>query len=120
MHNSTKFRNEHILLSVLLAPLASVTRLIKIATFTHDLLVMALLNLKKGMNKDVLTVRLKQMGQSGAIRLHEYLLGLTRQWLTKSQLTSITLDADSAVKTVKLKHNLAILAIGRNSILLVF
>lgn len=100
MHNSTKFRNVHILLSVLLASLSGVNRLIKIATFTHDPLVMALLNLKKGMNKDVLAVRLKQMGQSGAIRLHEYLLGLTRQWLTKSQLTSITLDADSTVKTV--------------------
>jgi len=100
MYNATKFTTVQIMLSVVLACLAGVSRLAKIATFTGDALVMALLGLKKGLNKDVISVQLKQLGQAGAIKLHEYLLGLTSRWLSNSQLVRITLDADSTVKTV--------------------
>ncbi len=100
MHNSTKFINVQILLAVILASFVGINRLIKIAAFTYDSLVMALLGLNKGLNKDVISVRLKQLGQAGAIKLQEYLFGLTTNWLTKSQLEHITLDADSTVKTV--------------------
>jgi hypothetical protein len=83
-----------------LASFAGINRLKRIAAFTHDALVKALLGLETGLNKDVISTRLKELGQAGAILLQEYLFGLTTQWLTKSQLERITLDADSTVKTV--------------------
>jgi hypothetical protein len=100
MYNSSKFTTVQIMLSVVLSCLVGVNRLSKIAAFSRDSLVMALLGLKKGLNKDVISVRLKQLGQAGAIKLQQYLLELTSRWLTNSQLTRITLDADSTVKTV--------------------
>jgi len=100
MHNSTKFSNAQVLVSVVLASFSGINRLLRISMFTRDALVMALLNLKQGLNKDVISVRLKELGQAGAIKLQEYLFGLTTNWLTKSQLNSITVDADSTVKTV--------------------
>ncbi len=100
MHNSTKFSNAQVLVSVVLASFSGINRLMRIAMFTRDALIMALLNLQQGLNKDVISVRLKELGQAGAIKLQEYLFGLTTDWLTKSQLNSITVDADSTVKTV--------------------
>jgi len=75
-------------------------RLKRIAAFTHDALVMKLLTLKKGLNNDVISVRLKQLAQAGAIPLQEHLFGLTRKWLKNSALVTATVDADSTVKTV--------------------
>jgi hypothetical protein len=100
MHNATKFTNVQILLSVVLASFAGINRLKRIATFTHDALVKALLGLETGLNKDVISTRLKQLGQAGAILLQEHLFKLTTNWLTKSRLETITVDADSTVKTV--------------------
>ena len=100
MHNATKFTNVQILLSVVLASLAGINRLQRIAVFTHDVLVKALLGLETGLNKDVISTRLKQLGQAGALLLQEHLFDLTTNWLTKSQLETITMDADSTVKTV--------------------
>jgi len=100
MYNSTKFTHAQLMLAVVLASLAGINRLTKIAAFTYDSLIKALLGLSTNLNKDVISVRLKQLGQAGAIRLQEYLFGLTTQWLANSQLESITLDADSMVKTV--------------------
>ncbi|MCZ6819454.1 MAG: IS1380 family transposase [Calditrichaeota bacterium] len=100
MHNATKFTTSQTMMAVVLASLAGIHRLSRIATFTHDPLVKRLLNLKKGLNKDVIGKRFKDLGQAGAIHLHEYGLGLARNWLKESQLDSLTLDADSTVKTV--------------------
>lgn len=100
MYNSTKFTNVQIFLVVILSSLVGINRLIRIASFSFDSLVMSLLGLQKGLNKDVFSVRLKQLGQAGAIKLQEYLFDLTANWLTKSELKNITIDADSTVKTV--------------------
>ena len=100
IHNSTKFTDVQIFMTIILASFVGISRLIKIATFTYDSLVMALLGLNKELNKDVIGTRLKQLGQGGAIKLHEYLFTIATRWLAKSKLESITLDVDSTVKTV--------------------
>ncbi|MFQ5752455.1 MAG: IS1380 family transposase, partial [bacterium] len=100
MHNATKFTNAQIMMSIVLASFSGLNRLIKIANFTCDALVMALLGLDKELNKDVISTRLKELGQRGAFLLHEFTLSLTRKWLEFSQLTQITIDADSTVTTV--------------------
>jgi hypothetical protein len=100
MHNSSKFSNVHVLMSVILASLAGVHRMIRIANFSQDALVRSLLDLPKGLNKDVIGMRLKRLGQSGAQRLLEYFLSWSSQWLDRSGLKSITIDADSTVSTV--------------------
>jgi len=100
MHNTTKFTHVQILLSVVLASFAGINRLKRIAAFTHDALVKALLNLETGLNKDVISTRLKQLGQAGAVMLQEHLFKLTTNWLTQNEIERITLDADSTVKTV--------------------
>jgi len=99
-HNATKFSNFQLLLAVILASLVGVNRFVQIAMFSYDPLLLILLGLSTGLNKDVISVRLKQLGQAGAVKLHEHLFGLTTQWLEKTRLTSITLDVDSSVKTV--------------------
>ncbi len=100
MHNSTKFTNAQILLAVILASFAGVNRIIRIAQFTRDALILVLLDLPNGLNKDVIGTRLKSLGQAGAIYLQEHLFGLKRQWLADSQLESVTVDADSTVSIV--------------------
>ena len=100
MYNSTKFSNVQVLISAVLASFASVKRISRIATFTHDPLVTELLNLSTGLNKDVISTRLKALGQAGAIKLQEHLFGYSTNWLEKSNLESITIDTDSTVETV--------------------
>lgn len=100
MYNASKFSNAQVLLSVVLASLAGVHRLKRIGHFTRDVLVMNLLGLWKGLNKDTISTRLKEMGQAGSIRLQEFLFEWQKQW-TKTHMTDyITLDADSTVQTV--------------------
>lgn len=100
IQSATKFTNVQILMSVILASLSGVNRLKKITHFTGDPLVMALLGLNKQFNKDVISTRLKEFGQRGALKLDEFRLGLMKKNLEDSGLTSITLDADSTVTTV--------------------
>jgi len=100
VHNATKFSNAQILMALILASISGVNRLIKIATFTFDSLVMVLLGLDTGLNKDVISVRLKALGQSGAIKLQEFLFNYTRTWLENASLEKITLDVDSTVQLV--------------------
>lgn len=100
IYNATKFSTAQTMMAVVLASLAGIHRLSRIAIFTHDPLVKRLLNLKKGLNKDVIGKRFKELGQAGAIHLHEYGLGLAKNWLEESRHKSLTLDADSTVKTV--------------------
>lgn len=100
MHNATKFTDAQILLTIILSSFAGVKRLIRMASFSYDALVMALLGLPEGLNKDVISTRLKALGQAGAIYLQEHLFGLVTQWLTQSQLERLTIDADSTVRVV--------------------
>lgn len=99
-YSSLKFSKVQLMLSVVMASLSGVNRLSRIAVFTHDELVKALLGLKKGLNKDVISTSFKKLGQRGAVMLHEYSLKKVTTWLTRSQLRSITLDVDSTVFTV--------------------
>ena len=57
MYNSSKFSNVQLFLSVILASFAGIHRLQRIAHFTRDILVVKLLGLSEGLNKDVLSVR---------------------------------------------------------------
>ena len=100
MHNSSKFSNVQIMMAVILASFSGINRLIKISFFTCDSLVMALLGLSTGLNKDVISARLKALGQAGAIQLHEHLFKYTTLWIVKSALEHIILDVDSTVKLV--------------------
>lgn len=98
--NATKFSNAQIILSLILASLSGVNRAKRISNFTADSLVKALLNLNKNLNKDVIGQRLKNLGQHGAVLFQEYTFKKVREWITKSQLTAVTIDCDSTVQTV--------------------
>jgi len=100
IQNATKFSTAQVLSAVVLASLAGVSRQEKIAHFTADPLVLQLLGLENGLNKDVIGVRTKQLGQAGAIRLHEGLFDFTPLWFKNYDAPEITLDGDSTVKTV--------------------
>jgi len=99
-YNSTKYSNAQIFLSILLSSFAGINRLKRISNFTQDSLVMLLLNLKKGLNKDVISSRLKMLGQKGANELASYIGEKSKEFIGRSKLKSITLDCDSTVKTV--------------------
>lgn len=100
IHNATKFGINQILLSVILASISGINRISKIAMFTNDGLVRAILKLEKGINENTISAGLKNMGQSGARLLQSELLSKNSRWLSESSLESITLDADSTVKSV--------------------
>ncbi len=99
-HNATKFGINQILTSIILASMSGISRINKIARFTQDGLVQKLLNLEKGINKDALAKGLKNLGQAGARRLQSLLLSRNSRWLEQSGYDTITLDADSTVKSV--------------------
>lgn len=99
-NNATKFSNTQVILSVLLASLAGINRVIRISNFTSDSLVQRILNLNKNLNKDVIAQRLKKLGQSGSIIFQEYTFKKINQWLKESKLREITIDCDSTVQTV--------------------
>lgn len=100
MHNSTKFTIVQIIMSVILSSLSGIKRIKRISNFTNDILIMTLLKLKKGINNNAISSRLKELGQAGTNKLHEYLLIKTKYWIKKSNVKEITLDCDSSVKTV--------------------
>lgn len=62
MHNATKFTNDQVLQSVVLASFAGINRLQRIAAFTHGALEKLLLHLETGLNKDVIRTHLKELG----------------------------------------------------------
>jgi hypothetical protein len=98
--NATKFSTTQIMLSVVLASMSDVYRMIRIENFTCDPLVQHLLNLKEDIDQDTLTGRLKALGQRGAFSLQEGLFRLTSKMVRKSNLSHITIDCDSTVATV--------------------
>jgi len=99
-YNATKFGVNQILMAVTLASISGISRICKIATFSGDGLVKALLKLDKAINENAISATLKNLGQNGARKLQMLLLSKNSKWLFESGLTSITLDADSTVKSV--------------------
>jgi hypothetical protein len=99
-HNATKFGVNQILMAITLASITGINRICRIAAFSGDGLVKALLKLDKAINENALSVALKDLGQNGARKLQQLLLSKNAEWLHKSGLKSITLDADSTVKSV--------------------
>ncbi|HPM02613.1 MAG TPA: IS1380 family transposase [Candidatus Cloacimonadota bacterium] len=99
-HNATKFGANQILLAIVFASLSGINRICHMANFTGDGLVRVLLNLKKAINENTISVTLKKLGQSGARTLQTLLLDNNSRWLDQTGLGSITLDADSTVKPV--------------------
>jgi len=99
-HNATKFGVNQILIAITLASISGINRICRIAAFSGDGLVKALLKLDKAINENALSAVLKDLGQNGARKLQQLLLSKNAEWLHKSGLKSITLDADSTVKSV--------------------
>jgi hypothetical protein len=98
--NARKFKLSQLFLSVIFASLGGVYRLTSIAVFTCDPLVQKILQLSKGLNKDVISVEFKKLGQCGA-RILEDIFGYRIKGLLKaSERVELTLDADSTIKTV--------------------
>ena len=98
--NATKFGVNQILMAITLASISGISRIRKIAAFSGDGLVKALLKLDKAINENALSAALKELGQNGARKLQALLLSKNAEWLYKSGFKSITLDADSTVKSV--------------------
>lgn len=99
-HNATKFGVNQILMAITLASISGISRICRIAAFSGDGLVKALLRLDKGINENAISTALKDLGESGARKLQMLLLSKNARWLRESGLESITLDADSTVKSV--------------------
>ncbi len=99
-HNATKFGANQILMAITLSSICGINRICKIATFSGDGLVKALLKLDKAINENAISASLKKLGQSGAHKLQMLLLSKNARWLHESGLESITLDADSTIKSV--------------------
>ena len=99
-YNATKFGTVQILMSIILASLAGVNRIKRIANFTRDPLIKVNLRLQKAINENAISGTLKKLGQRGARLLHKYLLSYMSDILNNSELADITLDADSTVFTV--------------------
>jgi hypothetical protein len=98
--NATKFGVNQILISILMASICGINRISRIAAFSGDGLIRSLLKLEKPINGDSISKTLKKLGQSGSRKLQSLLLDKAANWLQQSKLTSITLDADSTVKSV--------------------
>jgi len=99
-HNATKFGVNQVLMAITLASISGIGRICRIAAFSGDGLVKALLRLRKGINENAISATLKNLGQSGARKLQMLLLSRNARWLRESGLENITLDADSTVKSV--------------------
>ena len=99
-HSATKFGVNQVLISIAMSSFCGINRICKIASFTGDGLVRALLKLDKAINENTISATLKKLGQGGARKLQMLLLSKNARWLEVSGLESITLDADSTVKSV--------------------
>lgn len=99
-YNATKFSTIQILMSIIFASLAGVNRIKRIANFTQDPLIKVNLRLAKAINENAISGALKTLGQRGARVLQKYLLSYKSNILKKSNISDITLDADSTVSIV--------------------
>jgi len=87
-------------MDIILSSLSRISRICRIAAFSGDGLVKAILKLDKAINENTISTTLNNLGKSGARKLQMLLLSKNAQWLHESGLESITLDADSTVKSV--------------------
>jgi len=99
-HSATRFGVNQVLISIIMASFCGINRINKISSFTGDGLTRVLLKLDKAINENAISTTLKKLGQKGARSLQSLLLSINARWLKESGLTSITLDADSTVKSV--------------------
>jgi hypothetical protein len=99
-HNATRFGVNQILLTITLSSISGISRICRIAAFSGDGLVKALLKLDKAINDNAKSTMLKNLGHSCARKLQMLLLSKNAGWLEESGLERITLDADSTVKLV--------------------
>ncbi|MFA5769552.1 MAG: IS1380 family transposase [Bacteroidales bacterium] len=99
-YNATKFGINQIMMAITLASISGISRLCRIAVFSGDGLVKSLLKLDKAINENAISAALKNLGQVGSRKLQTVLLSKNSRWLRESGLESITLDADSTVKSV--------------------
>lgn len=70
------------------------------SSFSEDELVKKLLFLEKGINENSISRKFKQFGESGCRKLEDYALKLNSDFIKQSGYSSITIDADSTVKSV--------------------
>ena len=68
-HNATKFGVNQVLMAITLASISGISRICRIAAFSEDGLVRALLRLDKAINENAISATLKNLGQSGARKL---------------------------------------------------
>lgn len=98
--SATKFGVNQVLTAITLASISGVSKMCKIATFSGDSLVRTILKLEKSINENAISTVLKNLGEHGARKLQMLILSKNACWLRESQLETITLDADSTVKSV--------------------
>jgi len=99
-YNAVKFSNVQIFMSIVLAHMSGIHRLIRIENFTKDPLALHLLGLPNRIEDSTFKDRLSKFGERGAILLQESLFSLTKKWISKNNLSRITIDCDSTVSTV--------------------
>ena len=95
-----RFTNVQILLSIVLANLSGVHRLLRMENFSKDPLVSHLLRLPGKIEDSTYKDRLLKLGKSGSFLLQSFLFIQTRKWISKCGLSRITIDCDSTVQTV--------------------
>lgn len=100
MYNATKFTKVQIILATILSSMSGIRHISKISNFTCDGLVQTLLGLKKRINVNAISHSFKQLGISGANKLQNFGLELTKDFIDKTALKVITIDCDSTVLTV--------------------
>ncbi len=100
--NSTKFENSQVLFAIIFASLSGTKHLNKITNLTLDPLVQKLLGLEKHFNKNLISSRLKELGEQGAISLEKMLTDFTLDFISKNffHQKNQTIDADSTVNSV--------------------
>jgi hypothetical protein len=99
-HSATKFGINQVMISIVMASFCGINCICRVSSFTGDGLVRVLLELNKAINENAISIALKKFGQNGVRKLQSVLLSKNAYWLKESALTSITLDADSTVKSV--------------------
>jgi len=89
-----------VLMVIMLGSISGISRICKIAVFSGDGLVKALLKSDKAINENAISAALKDLWQNGVRKLQVLLLSGNAGWSRESKLKNITLDADSTVKSV--------------------
>ncbi len=90
-HNATKFGINQVLVAITLASISGISRICRIAAFSGDGLVKALLRLDKAINQNSISATLKNLGQSGARKLQMFLLSRNARWVRENGLESNSL-----------------------------